>query len=316
MNYQKFAIICPIDAYRYFSEYINGLATQLGMNTNIIQYSRHQNFNLLNSDTFYFFCQVVPSIAQNAPNVCLINFEQLSRSDWANRIKLFLQTGHFVLDYDLKQSLTFDHPNHCYCPYQCVDTETQQLVTLVNQEPKQYDVVDCGTGSTRRARIIQQLRMHKISVKQLNGWGLERDRQIANAKILLNVHFNTDYNIFEHLRCDRWILAGMIVVSENSRSDKLLDLSELVILVPYDQIVNTIIEILKNYQDRKKNLLAQLTDSRETIIKNRKNIVQNMIARLPITHPLPVSPLSASLPPSESVTHSKESTMFPSNATQ
>ena len=69
-----------------------------------------------------------------------------------------------------------------------------------------------------------------INVKIVTGWNDERDKIIANSKILLNVHCYTNYNIYESLRCDRWLFSGNIVVTENSYDDNNNDMKNFLII--------------------------------------------------------------------------------------
>ena len=92
---------------------------------------------------------------------------------------------------------------------------------------------------------------------------------MASAKILLNLHFNEDYHIFEHLRCDRWVLAGMIVMTEPSQSDSLLDLKDLLVIESYTKIPNLITTILRNYPERQAEICHRAELNRSAIQTSR-----------------------------------------------
>ena len=64
---------------------------------------------------------------------------------------------------------------------------------------------------------------------------------IGKAKILLNIHYNEEYKIFESIRCEPWMACGLTVVSESS-----LDDSTRCIHVPYKELVDKVCSILQN----------------------------------------------------------------------
>jgi hypothetical protein len=114
-------------------------------------------------------------------------------------------------------------------PYQHTD-EISSLRALVADTPKTSDVVFVGVGSSSRQAVITALRESGVSVDTPWGFGEDRDAKIAAAKVLLNVHFDSAYNIFESIRCDRWLMAGNLVVSQPSLT-----------LQPYDLETPTLI---------------------------------------------------------------------------
>lgn len=86
---------------------------------------------------------------------------------------------------------------------------------LVAAGRKTHDFVFFGSLSPRRDAVIAAVRAAGHTVLVLDGeWGAERDREVARARAILNVHFRDDYTVFEVFRCGRWIAAGMRVVTE------------------------------------------------------------------------------------------------------
>ena len=80
--------------------------------------------------------------------------------------------------------------------------------------------------------------------------------------------------IFEHIRCDRLIFAGKLVISEKSDYQELLDISSHVIWEDYDKIIIKIKEVLDNFEkyNYKKNF--------SKIIENRKNILKYSLSKM------------------------------------
>lgn len=232
----------------------------------------------------------------------LINTEQLTRSSCSQRILFYLDQGLLIYDYDLFQTKMINQqiiskptsapsstPSpipRCreqvyYLPYQIRSREIKYLQTLIKQNKQIYDVGFCATNqSQRRLNIYHQLKQNGVKVIDIYGWKENRDRLISQCKILINIHYDQDYQIFEHFRCDRWILAGMLVVSETSLSDSLLDCTDLLIIVPYQQIVNKIIEILQNYDHYYQQYLNRLHSIKKQLILKRQGCCFQLIQQI------------------------------------
>ena len=103
----------------------------------------------------------------------------------------------------------------------------------------EYDVGFVGAFSERRKKILRELVKNEKKVMYTeNIYGEERDKELAKCKIILNIHCHEDFQIFELARCEPWIQAGYIVISENSMENDYR-----VINTSYENLVD---EILKH----------------------------------------------------------------------
>ena len=79
-----------------------------------------------------------------------------------------------------------------------------------------YDFALVGCTSPRRRSIVAKLHSAGLTTVVIQAsFGDARDRQIANARALLNLHYAEDYWVYEAVRCNRWIAAGLAVVTED-----------------------------------------------------------------------------------------------------
>ena len=111
----------------------------------------------------------------------------------------------------------------------------ERLRTFCDTIPQDYDVGFCGSMSDRRHVILQALAADKgLRVLHIGGIsGDDRDKQLARCKVIINIHYADNYQIFEAFRCEPWLALGSIkIVSENS-----IDNDDRCINVPYDQLV-------------------------------------------------------------------------------
>ena len=126
---------------------------------------------------------------------------------------------------------------------------TSYLSTLqgFREQPIQYDIGFCGALGQRREQILNSLKEKGYRVLVLyNQYGIERDRLLAQCKLLINIHYADDYQIFESSRCEPWLAIGVPVISENS-----LDDDPRCTNVPYFELVDKTIELLTNLNNQK-----------------------------------------------------------------
>jgi hypothetical protein len=275
--------------YIYFQDYCESLMAN--QNIQLLLYDNMENISL-NTNDMYIFCQIIPECylkSQLRYKLCLLNTEQLSANIWECEgiampkiVQNILNLNIPVIDYDLYQSRIFGlNSNYHYIPYQYYSQENEYLSELVQNMPKIYDVAFCSVGaSKRRTPIYTELIKRGLKVIDVTGWKNERDAKIAHAKILINIHYNDDFLIFEHMRCDRWILAGQIVVSEISLSDDILDFKDLVEFSKFDDIVDKICNIVTNYDVYASCLLEKIKNTKTELIKQRRDTLIGVVDRI------------------------------------
>ena len=100
--------------------------------------------------------------------------------------------------------------------YETPETEKNYLRNLRYTTEKTFDIGFVGALNPRRVHVIEKLKEAGYKVFVINQYGDARDRLIAKCKVLLNIHYESYYNIFETIRCNRWLDAGMPVLSESS----------------------------------------------------------------------------------------------------
>jgi hypothetical protein len=102
-----------------------------------------------------------------------------------------------------------------------------------------YDIGFCGILGPRRQKILDELKEAGLRVLILNTVGGDvRDQQLAKCKVILNIHYGEDYQLFESARCEPWLAIGVPVISETS-----LDNDKRCINVAYDDLVKTAVKV-------------------------------------------------------------------------
>jgi hypothetical protein len=227
------------------------------------KFNRYKKINKLISSypdsNKYFLYKMIYGL-QLDEKCYFINTEQLSRDTWLNYIKELkrLHPKLKLLDYSYQnvKILNENGIKSTYLPYQKYKPE------IFNFE-KIYDVAIVGLNlkkkkknqNTHRNKIFHLLKEKGVKINNICGFNLEdRDITLFQHKILLNIHFNENYKIYEEVRCTRCTLNNMIVITEESNNLSEYMYYDKIIEVKYEEIVDKTIEVLENYEDYYKKL--------------------------------------------------------------
>jgi hypothetical protein len=236
-------IYCEKDTLKFFIDYINSLISNY---SNLITLVNDVNlfYNNDKCDSTIIFIQKIPSefnaIRSNNDNVFLLNTEQLSKEN----TKTFIQNLHSkinIIDYSLANIKIINNLQNkiYYLPYLINSTE------IFNYD-KTNDIAIIGDWNSAYRLNIKNNLENRTKINLIEGFDNERDLILFKHKILLNVHYDESYKIFEQMRCNRCILNKMIVITEKSL-DTDFELKEYIIECDYDNLIETTIDVLKNY---------------------------------------------------------------------
>lgn len=296
-------VLCEHDAWKYFREYVESygfsveagqvlLYRDAGVDASGVKYSAE--YPAVDGDEHVVFMakfniawlkwnseRVIGGRVNGLPmRVGCWNTEQFSR-------------GHMLMEYieaileleevfpGLKYSL-FDYSQgnmhllkkygytSFHLPYVWGGAEKEMFDRLRGEvaaagEEGKYDVGFIGSLSDRRMRILQGLTAKGYDVVRITGWDEARDREIMRCKIIVNVHYDMTYQLYEGVRCDRLVMAGCYVISENSIDDGLNDLKGYISISPYTGLMETCESVLKGW---KKGVKGEVVD--EALIAKRE----------------------------------------------
>jgi hypothetical protein len=159
---------------------------------------------------------IEPMFPKNC-KVSYLNTEHLTDQYHLEYIKRYITPNIDVYDYSLSNIKILGMGK--YLPYKITHEETEYLKKCL-QASKKYDVCMVGNiynDGTRRIEKINELKRHGIKVLVVEMvFGKERDIQIGEARILLNIHLFQHWRVYEAIRCERWRAAGMPIISEAS----------------------------------------------------------------------------------------------------
>lgn len=226
--------VCNINLH-FFIDYIKSLQYNY---KNVKLITNNQEIPIDHTSK-YIFIQKVPNIPffiLNQIKCYLLNTEQLSKLEW---VQYLSQINMNIIDYSLANI-------KCLAPYK---EHIYYLPYMVNKDEifnykKIYDIAAIGLWTdSYRLNITNQL----SNVNIIEGFDNARDDMLFKHKILLNVHFNEKFKIFEQIRCNRCIFNKMIVITEKSL-DNNYELKDYIIECDYDNLVSVTNDVLNNYE--------------------------------------------------------------------
>ena len=262
-------LCCNPDILRFISEYANSIMTDLELKLLVVDIETYQ----YNDEDIYIFVQKIPDklLLNSQNNIFLLNIEQCTRENYKTYTANLLSKNIKIIDYSLENvKKCDDNKNIYYLPYQYTNKEINKLKNFILMSDKKYDVAFIGHLSPKREKIFNELKERGIKILNVNNkWGDTRDLEVSSAKVLLNIHFADDYDIYEVLRCDRFILSSMMVISEKSIDNDSLDINELVIFENYDNLVDKVVDVIKNYNLYYKNFIQKYDQKINNIKEER-----------------------------------------------
>jgi hypothetical protein len=169
---------------------------------------------------------VPEDILKKTKKLRVVNTEQLCLLDVENRVvnELKAISGRIgyrveVIDY-ARTNIDILKKHGIVCtlhPYDSPPEEKAYLQNLVANREKFYDIGFVGYINPRRKHVLDKLSEKGYKVFITQTFGNERDSLLANCKSLINIHCEEYFDIFESIRCNRWLSAGQTVISEKSR---------------------------------------------------------------------------------------------------
>ena len=220
-------------------------------------YSNYKNTEIMNVINFLvsdksperiypiFIIEHVHEFPNTSFKKIIYNIEQMTREIMLERNLPRMKQPDIVEIWDYSICNYSILKNHnlsvIYVPYKLTIErilEYRNLQTL----NKDYDIAFCGQMSPYRQHILDQLKSKGKNVLILDGdYTCNRDIQIGKSKLLINIHYNETYKVFETIRCEPWLASGFVVLTETS-----LDNDPRAITVSYEHLVTKACEILDN----------------------------------------------------------------------
>ncbi len=193
-------------------------------------------------------------LADRVPwNTVIINLEQVAGFDVRARpIYLSLLSRLAVWDYsvrnidELRRLTKSPYVRHFAIGY------TPAMTRHIEASMQPTDVLFYGSLNGRRQAVLAGLAKVGLNVKHLfSVYGAARDQAIAEAKVVLNMHFYED-SIHEIVRTSYLLANSKAVVSEcGPRTEIDEDIRQAMVAVPYEHLVTSSVALVRDEPRRR-----------------------------------------------------------------
>lgn len=193
-------------------------------------------------------------LADHLPaNTVILNLEQIRGFDvQARGIYLSLLKRLTVWDYSMRNIVELrrmtQNPNirHLAVGY------VPEMTRFLPPSEQTVDVLFYGSSNPRRNAVLRGLAEAGLNVKHLfSVYGAERDQAIAEAKVVLNVHYYEDC-IHEIVRTSYLLANSKAVVSECGPKTEIDDdIREAMVAVPYADLVRACVSLVHDDMRRR-----------------------------------------------------------------
>lgn len=231
------------------------------------------------TENIFIFRYHVPSFVFPQDNIYVLNTEQTTNPTIFAYLDYIRARGYKIIDYSMSNIYNLPEAIHLPCQPDSTLRKTSgtQRVPLFQgplkgpAEIRSDDIYDVGIINqiTERSRYISdKLKSFGLKIVDVQGFDITRDHIITSCKIVLNIHPHNGQNIFEHIRCDRWIFENKVIVSEDVMCRDQLDIKDFIHWAPYDKLVDLVIDLFNNKKElpNTKILIEQRINSLNNII--------------------------------------------------
>lgn len=181
-------------------------------------------------DTFIYFLEselsprtVFPiylNYGEDNGNYIYYNTEQLTVPHYLEKAKTTINTTKPKEVWDFSEAnCEIFRKNGIQATHVPLKSPEWYIHMLKSFQCKEYDVGFAGTINERRLYILDALEKEGVVVQKITDFGEARDKKLASCRIILNIHYSEEYQIFESNRCEPWLQCGIPVISEKSLDD-------------------------------------------------------------------------------------------------
>ena len=247
----RFAVVTPDPAQwvhvRAFDEVVDAIQAgliQLG-------HSCERSVGLLAEGRtgIVFGAHLLPSGAVLPEDAILYNLEQIVEgSMWVTPSYLEMLRSHRVWDYSSRNVAALEEAGVLEATH--VPIGYAKLLARVPRAEEDIDVLFYGVYNERRVAPLRRLAQRGWKVTWVNGvYGEERDRLIARARIVINLHFYSESRL-EVARCFYLLANGRFVLSEESFDAWETGLAGGIAFAPYESIEEACAWYLEHPEER------------------------------------------------------------------
>jgi hypothetical protein len=251
----KICFVARRSIYRYFLEYLDAIIYWMKESDMICDLFFQEDESLYQKIESYDFIINVQTLLLDVnkiknvfKRVIIFNTEQNTRNTYyLEHILNMMKMGFKIMDYHLGNiELMNKMTNHQYKdkilylpPLYCPDDK-------LYESKKSKDICFVGTLTDYRQKLLKRLGK-RFNIDTIQDFGEIRDKNMSKYKILLNLHADPDYQVFETIRCYRCVFNKILVISQQKLIKENSEIESFCYFSNDDNLERTIDLILSNY---------------------------------------------------------------------
>ena len=221
------------------------------------------NNKLLFNNIIFF---IIHPINENFINYINTNLKKIDNNLDIKKFLYFLNLNNLNLNNDILENLSEKIRNNIlkydintYINYLCnnylyIDDNYQELM----HSEKVYDIAIVGNVDCDHKKIIyEKLKNNNINVNIIEGFGDKTNELLFKHKILLNLTNGKEYNLLNHINCNKCLFNRMLVINEEYLDNENKILDNFILRIKYNFIDIFINFIISNY----KNIYSRIFDN-------------------------------------------------------
>lgn len=233
----KFAVVTPSPMGYIHAHAFDEVAEAIDAGLQELGHESERRLGTFAADrvNIIFGAHLMPRDVSPYPGSVLFNLEQvIPGALWLTAEYLELMKRFPVWDYSAANVAALRArgvQNAAYVP-----VGYARCLERIQPHTEDVDVLFYGCVNDRRRIVLETLRQRGVRVQCLYGvFGEERDKMIARAKVVLNVHFYQGARL-EVARCFYLLVNGKFVVTEAADDLELSGLADGMAVAPYAQL--------------------------------------------------------------------------------
>ena len=254
----KLCFVARRSIYRYFTEYMDAVFywfNQCSVQSQLIFDEDPKLYELIDSMDYIINVQMLLLDIQKVKNpfqkIIIFNTEQNTRKNsvYLEHVLELIKIGFKVMDYHfgniklMNEITEFKYKDKIFYLPALYNPNDKHLYNSL----KTKDMCFVGTITEYRSKFLNKL-SKKFNIDVIEDFGQIRDKKMSDYRIILNLHADVEYQVFETIRCYRCVFNKILVVSQQKKYKENSPIENFCYFTSDENLEKTLELVLNNYE--------------------------------------------------------------------